>query len=322
MSLVSSRSSREHAVKSDRLRVLLAGKHELACALLELLRNCPDVDLAVVPARSERSDSTRASIKRLVEGTEIGLTDFGEGPALAGAIDAFKPDLVLSAGFDRILKADVIASVPCALNIHFGELPRYRGSFSIPWAILNAEPSIGITLHALDPSIDGGPIIAQSKIDNHPRFSCREIYEVAVEEGVGLTECFLSRWREGEGVASVPQTEELATYYPPQFPNDFRVPWRQTARYVRDYIRASHFPPLPGATSNIKGNEVEFLWPVGVSYRLPSEKVGEVVRTASGTAVATLNGYVLPTEVLVDGRRRPFDQFCEELRLLGARFHV
>ena len=51
------------------------------------------------------------------------------------------------------------------INIHAGITPRYRGVHGAYWALVNRDYSnIGVTLHYVDPGVDTGKIIAQSRI--------------------------------------------------------------------------------------------------------------------------------------------------------------
>lgn len=46
-----------------------------------------------------------------------------------------------------------------AWNIHFGDLPKYRGLSPYIWALSNNESNIGITIHELADDFDTGRII-------------------------------------------------------------------------------------------------------------------------------------------------------------------
>jgi len=51
-----------------------------------------------------------------------------------------------------------------AWNIHFGDLPKYRGMSPYIWALSNNEDSIGITIHELARAFDTGRIIMKEKV--------------------------------------------------------------------------------------------------------------------------------------------------------------
>jgi methionyl-tRNA formyltransferase len=299
-------------------RVLVIGRHELACRILQELAHRPAIELAAIAARREdagrRLAIVDAALRNSIPLLGVGIT------ALSDALSGFRPDLLVSAGYDRILTAEAIALASRSVNVHFGMLPRYRGSYSIPWAILNNEPEIGVTLHEMTPSMDAGPIIRQEGFPNDPNTSCRDLYEHAVEIGARLVGWFVDEMLAGAMPAATPQKEELATYYPPEYPGDFKIPWRQTVTYVVNYIRAAHFPPYDGAFGEIHEQRVLFDWPVEFRFIDPPASPGTVVTYNGRPNVTTLNGLVLPGAVSMEGRRMDFPRLVSEYGLANRSF--
>lgn len=80
-------------------------------------------------------------------------------------INAFQPDLVVLAGFMRILSAEFVSALKGKLiNIHPSLLPRYKG-INTHQRILNAQDKIhGCSIHFVTEELDGGPVIAQTEI--------------------------------------------------------------------------------------------------------------------------------------------------------------
>jgi methionyl-tRNA formyltransferase len=300
------------------LRVLLIGRHELACRILEALARKGHIELAAIPARREDADN-RAALTRAARVHSIPLLGIGK-TGLSDAIDCFRPQLLVSAGFDGILTADAIARIARCINVHFGMLPRYRGSYSIPWAILNDDPEIGVTLHDMTPSMDAGAIICQERFPNDPGKSCRDLYDRAVDLGTELVVWFVERMLTGDTPTGIPQDEKLATYYSSDYPGAFKVPWRQTVTYVANYIRAAHFPPYDGAFGEIDGQQIVFDWPVGFLFDSPAVSPGTITACNAGPCVTTLNGFILPMTVNLVGRRRNFADLVNEHALLNRSF--
>ena len=85
--------------------------------------------------------------------------------ALAEAIDAFAPDLVLLAGFMRILgDAFVLRYAGRLLNIHPSLLPAFAGLHTHQRAIDAGCKLAGCTVHFVSPTLDHGPIVAQAMV--------------------------------------------------------------------------------------------------------------------------------------------------------------
>ena len=87
------------------------------------------------------------------------------GPETAAAIRAARPDLILSCHFDQIFAAGTLALAPLGgINLHPALLPRHRGPVPTIWALAEATPRFGVTVHRLVPRIDAGGILGQREV--------------------------------------------------------------------------------------------------------------------------------------------------------------
>lgn len=85
--------------------------------------------------------------------------------ALMTIIDEYQPDLVILAGFMRILTADLVKHYAGKmLNIHPSLLPKYPGLHTHRKAIENGDTEHGTSVHFVTEELDGGPVILQAKI--------------------------------------------------------------------------------------------------------------------------------------------------------------
>lgn len=84
---------------------------------------------------------------------------------LLANINHFKPDLVVLAGFMRILPANFVAALsPNLINTHPSLLPAFPGGHAVRDA-LNAKATVtGVTIHVVDEGVDTGPHIAQASV--------------------------------------------------------------------------------------------------------------------------------------------------------------
>jgi phosphoribosylglycinamide formyltransferase-1 len=89
--------------------------------------------------------------------------------ALAEAIDAHAPDLVLLAGFMRILGADFVRRYEGRLlNIHPSLLPAFPGLHTHRRALEAGCQVAGATVHFVTPELDHGPIVMQAAVPVQP----------------------------------------------------------------------------------------------------------------------------------------------------------
>ncbi|GAB3731172.1 phosphoribosylglycinamide formyltransferase [Nocardiopsis nanhaiensis] len=80
--------------------------------------------------------------------------------AMSESIAEYRPDLVVSAGFMRILGPAVIGRHQ-AVNIHPALLPSFPGAHAVRDALAHGVRVTGTTIHFLDEGVDSGPIIDQ-----------------------------------------------------------------------------------------------------------------------------------------------------------------
>ncbi|TKB44372.1 phosphoribosylglycinamide formyltransferase [Thalassotalea mangrovi] len=84
---------------------------------------------------------------------------------LIKCIDAYQPDLVVLAGFMRILTPQFVQHyVGRLLNIHPSLLPKYQGLNTHQRAIDAGDKTHGVSVHFVTEELDGGPVILQAKV--------------------------------------------------------------------------------------------------------------------------------------------------------------
>ncbi|WP_392566681.1 phosphoribosylglycinamide formyltransferase [Utexia brackfieldae] len=97
--------------------------------------------------------------------------------AVANIIDQYQPDLIVLAGYMRILTASFVEHYAGKmLNIHPSLLPKYPGLNTHQRAIDAKDSVHGTTVHFVTEQLDGGPIILQAKV---PIFPEDEVVDIA-----------------------------------------------------------------------------------------------------------------------------------------------
>jgi phosphoribosylglycinamide formyltransferase-1 len=85
--------------------------------------------------------------------------------ALMQAIDRHQPQLVVLAGFMRVLTDSFVNHyLGRLLNIHPSLLPKYPGLHTHQRVIEAGDPIHGVTVHFVTPQLDGGPAITQAQV--------------------------------------------------------------------------------------------------------------------------------------------------------------
>ncbi|ROQ29960.1 phosphoribosylglycinamide formyltransferase [Gallaecimonas pentaromativorans] len=95
--------------------------------------------------------------------------DFGDresyDAALVAAVSDFSADLVVLAGFMRILTPVFVSAFEGKLlNIHPSLLPKYKGLDTHQRALDAGDSEHGVSVHFVTAELDGGPVIAQAKV--------------------------------------------------------------------------------------------------------------------------------------------------------------
>ena len=81
-------------------------------------------------------------------------------------IDEMNPDLIVLAGYMRILSMEFIEHFhPNIINIHPSLLPRYQGLNTHQRALENGDREHGVSIHVVTPELDAGPVIMQGRFE-------------------------------------------------------------------------------------------------------------------------------------------------------------
>lgn len=150
--------------------VLLSGTGSNLQALIDSTRT-GDSPVRIAAVVSNRSDAyglqrardagidTRSLDHKAFEGREA------FDSALIELIDAFSPQLVVLAGFMRILSADFVRHYEGRLlNIHPSLLPKYKGMHTHQRALDAGDSEHGCSVHFVTEELDGGPLVVQAVV--------------------------------------------------------------------------------------------------------------------------------------------------------------
>jgi phosphoribosylaminoimidazolecarboxamide formyltransferase/IMP cyclohydrolase len=99
------------------------------------------------------------------KGIPTALVARGKDKALRAALEAASPDIVILAGYMRIVKKRTLAAFRGRIvNTHPSLLPAFPGAHAVRDALAHGARVTGATIHLVDASLDGGPILAQEAV--------------------------------------------------------------------------------------------------------------------------------------------------------------
>jgi phosphoribosylglycinamide formyltransferase-1 len=153
-----------------KLVILISGRGSNMVSILDAI-TANRLNADIVAVISNRPNATGLSAAA-AQGIATGVVDHTEfdsratfDQALANTVDHFKPDLVILAGFMRILTADFVAHFNGKLlNIHPSLLPKFKGLDTHKRAIEAKEVEHGATVHFVTAELDDGPIVLQARV--------------------------------------------------------------------------------------------------------------------------------------------------------------
>lgn len=157
-------------------------------------------------------------------------------------IGGIKPDLGLSMYYPRIIDEEVLALPRIgAFNFHPSLLPRHRGCFSAPWAIIEGDEETGITCHEMEAKVDTGGILCQSKIRIQPTDTAFSLYYKLVDLAVIQLDKVLHRLSRKQ--FTLLKQKGSGCYHPREIPYKGLIDPDWSIEMTDRFIRAMYFPP-------------------------------------------------------------------------------
>src|SRR6185369_7230702 len=152
-------------------------------------------------------------------------------------------DVAVVVAYGRILPDEFLrAPRRGCINVHFSLLPLYRGAAPTNWVVVNGETETGVTTMFIEPTLDTGPILLQSKTEIGATETAPELMQRLAEIGAALL---------GETLAGLdkltprPQRDRDATFAPVLKKEDGLIDWSLDAASLERRVRG--FQPWPNA---------------------------------------------------------------------------
>jgi phosphoribosylglycinamide formyltransferase-1 len=157
-------------IMSSRIVVLISGSGTNLQAIIDACKSndYPGEVVGVVSNKADAYGLTRAEDTG-IDTVALSHKDFENresyDQALISKIDLFRPDVIVLAGFMRILTPAFVQHYQGKLvNIHPSLLPKYQGLNTHQRAIDAGDKEHGVSVHFVTEELDGGPVILQAKV--------------------------------------------------------------------------------------------------------------------------------------------------------------
>ncbi|MCW2802057.1 MAG: phosphoribosylglycinamide formyltransferase 1 [Propionibacteriaceae bacterium] len=154
-----------------RLVVLVSGTGSLLQALIDACAD-PEYGAQVVAVGADREGiaglerAERAGIPTFVHPLAKGADRAAWDRELTGLVSQFRPDLVVSAGFMKLLGTDFLSAFGGrVINTHPALLPSFPGMHGPRDALAYGVKITGATVFLVDEGVDSGVVLSQSAVD-------------------------------------------------------------------------------------------------------------------------------------------------------------
>ncbi len=172
-----------------RVVVLVSGSGTLLQALLDATAD-PGYPAQVVAVGADRAGieglarAERAGVPTFVEPVRAHPDRTAWNAAITATVVAHRPDLVVSAGFMKLLGAAFLKEIGCPMiNTHPALLPAFPGAHPVADTLAYGVKITGATVHLVDDGVDTGPVLAQAAVEVRPGDTVGELHErIKIEE--------------------------------------------------------------------------------------------------------------------------------------------
>jgi methionyl-tRNA formyltransferase len=172
------------------MNVIVAGKNNIAVDFVEwLTEKYPEIKVfGVTNSTDNGCDTFQRSYKKFCVSHDIPVLSLEDAYLVEG--------IFISLEFDKIIDTNKFKKSNC-FNIHFSNLPKYKGMYTSAWPIINGEEKAGVTFHEIDNGIDTGDIISQKEFLLDENETAGSLYLKYIRHGTQLVKDVFPKLVEG-----------------------------------------------------------------------------------------------------------------------------
>lgn len=214
-----------------------------------------------------------------------------------------KPTLIVTCAYGQIVPRELLVypEYGC-INVHASLLPKLRGGAPIHRAIINGYKETGITIMHMNPRLDEGDMISQTKIEIEETDTASTLHDKLSILGRNLLLETLPSIIDGTA-KRIPQNNDEATYAFNIKPEDEKIDFSKTKRQIYNQVRGLN--SWPGAYTLLKGKRMK-IYSCRLTDNVYSNRFdGEIVALyKDGIGVKVSNGEIIITELQLEGKKK------------------
>jgi len=289
--------------------VVFFGTPAVAARVLSgLIASGVEIELVVTGAdvrRGRGSEIAPSAVREVADAHGVPVV-FDPNEALN--LPASDSRLGVVVAYGRILRAPLLESLPM-VNVHFSQLPRWRGAAPVERAILNGDTTIGVDLMRVAAGLDEGDVFSEVILPIRDDHDVQSLRDDLADAALPL---LVSSLKSGFGI---PRPQAGEPIYAHKITKDeLRVNWEHSAQSISRLVR------IGGGATRIDGADLK-LRRVRVVDQKSHDEPGTILDNTT-LSVATGDGVLHLLEVQPAGKRvMPAPDWARGARIeVGSKF--
>lgn len=216
-------------------------------------------------------------------------------------VKVLAPDVMVCCAYGKMLPQKFIDICPI-LNIHPSDLPKYRGSSPVQWALINGENEIAVSVIKLCFKMDAGDVILKQKLKVDEKDNAETLLNKSfivgsnmLDEILGNLDFYLQN--------ATKQNENEATVFPMLKKEDGKIDFAKSAKQIENLVRGLYMWPVVHCILN--GKNFKIFKAKAINESIKNTQIGTVLEiNKEGITVTCEQGMLILCEVQLEGGKR------------------
>ena len=229
------------------MNIAIIGRNEILYDVTKsLLKNGHQIKFIITSKSAPEYLKSEDDFEDLAKELDIDFCLGSDIKKFTNIIKSNKADIGISMNYTGIIPQSIINLFSNGiLNIHPGDLPKYRGNACLAWAIINAEKRCGLCVHRMiGDELDSGDIITREYLNLKPDTKILDTWNWVNREAPEMVLRSISLIEKDPNYVLEKQSKEkkdiLRCY--PRMPEDGKINWHKNCDEILRLINASGKP--------------------------------------------------------------------------------
>lgn len=208
-----------------------------------------------------------------------------------------KVDFFVVIAYGMILSKEILEMPKLGpINIHASLLPKYRGASPIQESLLHGDAETGVSIMAMDETMDHGDIYLTEKIQIDDNDSLESLTNKLSDISAQALPHALKNIKDGT-LSAIPQNHQEATFCHKIEKEDGKIDFSKSAMEIRNMLRA--FTPWPGIFTEFNGKKLKIIETTITNEEIEAGKFkidGKILKIGTG------KGSLIPSKLQIEGK--------------------